>query len=174
VLPEEYLDVALSNFVLGADGIHFIDREWRATGGVSANLVMARALWLAAAEVIRSGVGHPWSDDTTVDELARHFGELCELNVGPRVLERMRTAEVELQHIVTGRTRDDVDTDLRWLSELSRMSADITVRLPFTQLRERVNDLQDRLTDLRVDDPTRARTQPPPGRSARVRGANAG
>jgi SAM-dependent methyltransferase len=149
VLPEEYLDVALSNFVVAADGIHFIDREWRATGGVAATLVMIRALWLAAVEVVRSGVGHPWSDDTTVDELAQRFGGLCELDAAPRVFQRMRSAEAELQHIVTGRSRDDVETDLLWLSGLSRTSAEVTERLPFTRLRARVADLEARLADLR-------------------------
>ena len=149
-LPEDFLDVALSNFVLAQDGIHFIDREWRATGGVAATLVMVRALWLLAAEVIRSGIDHPWSDDTTVDDLAGHFGELCEIDAGPRALERTRSAEIELQHIVTGRPRNDIDTDLRWLAGLSRMSSDVTTRLPFTQLRSRVADLQTLVADLQT------------------------
>jgi SAM-dependent methyltransferase len=148
ILPEDFLDVALSNFVLSGDGIHFIDREWRAVGGVSASLVMVRALWLLAADVIRSGIGHPWADDVTVDDLAVRFGELCGLEVSRDSLTRMRAAEVALQHMVTGRPPAEVETDLGFLADLSRASEEVTVRLPFTRLRERVADLQHRLTEL--------------------------
>lgn len=147
-LPPEYVDVALSNFVLDGDGLHFIDREWRAPAGVASHLVMARALWLLAVHVERSGTSHPWSDATTTDELAARFGELCGLDVGPGVLERVRAAESELQHLVTGRDRAALAVDLDWLGSRSRLNADVARRLPFTRLEGRIDDLQRQLGDL--------------------------
>ncbi len=149
-LPPEYLDVALSNFVLGDDGLHFIDREWQATGGVSAPLVMARALWLFAKEIIRTGVDHPWPEDTTVDQLAAHLGELCELDVGQQILDRFRASEVELQQLVTGRDPDILAHDYQWLGSCSRATSEVVTRLPFSHLRTQVERLHGRLGDLQV------------------------
>ena len=147
-LPGEYLDAALSNFVHDGGGLHFIDREWQAPGGVARDLVMARALWLFAQDLIRSGVGHPWCDDATVDGLAARLGELCGLEVGPPVLDRMRSAEVELQHIVTGRDRAAIAADLAWLGGQSRASSDVAAGLPFRSLRHQISSLSQRLHDL--------------------------
>lgn len=141
-LAPEHLDVALSNFVLGADGLHFIDREWRATGGVSAELVMARALWLLAMELVRHGVEHPWPDSTSVRQLTASLCELCGLRAGDDIVDRLLPAEVELQHLVTGRDRAVLREDLRWLAGRSRADSEVTARLPFTELRGRVEDLQ--------------------------------
>lgn len=147
-LPGEYLDVALSNFVLGEDGIHFIDREWQAHGGVAPRLVMARALWLFARDVIWTGVEHPWPDATTIDELATRLGELCGLDAGPRVLEGMRAAEIELQHLVTGRSREEIAVDLAWLARQSRVSVEVCAALPLTRLREEVLGVASRLREV--------------------------
>jgi len=141
-LPPEHLDVALSNFVVGDDGLHFIDREWRAAGGVSAELVMARALWLLAMELVRRGVEHPWPDSTTVRQLTASLCELGGLGAGDDIVDRLLPAEVELQHLVTGRDRAALREDLRWLAGRSRVDSEVTARLPFTELRARVEDLQ--------------------------------
>jgi len=147
-LPPEYLDVALSNFVVGDDGLHFIDREWRARDGVAAQLVMARALWLFAKEIIQTGVDHPWPDDTTVDRLAAHLGDLCELDVDHRVLHRLRESEVELQHLVTGRESAVLAKDLEWLGSCSRVSPEVVTRLPFSHLRTQIERLHGQVVDL--------------------------
>jgi hypothetical protein len=152
-LPGEYLDVALSNFVRGGDGLHFIDREWQALGGVEPALVMARALWLFARDLIRSGVDHPWCDDATVDGLTTRLAELCGLDAAPRVLERMRSAEAELQHIVTGRNRDEIAGDLARLGGQTRASSEVAAGLPFRSLRQQVSSLSQRLADLQVQAP---------------------
>ena len=142
LLPPEYLDVALSNFVLGEDGLAFIDREWQAAGGVTARLVMARALWLLAMGLVRHGSAHPWPDDATVRELTASLCELCGLEVGGDVLDRLLPAEVELQHLVTGRDRGALRQDLEWLADRSRADAAATASLPFTELRRRVDELE--------------------------------
>lgn len=147
-LPSEYLDVALSNFVLGDDGLHFIDREWQARGGVAAQLVMARALWLFAKEIIRTGVDHPWPEDTTVDRLAAHLGDLCELDINQRILDRLRGSEVELQRLVTGRDPAVLAHDYQWLGSCSRVSSEVVTRLPFSHLRTQVEKLHGQLNDL--------------------------
>jgi SAM-dependent methyltransferase len=141
-LPPEYLDVALSNLVVGDDGLHFIDHEWRASGGVTARLVMARALWLLAMELVRHGVEHPWPDATTVRQLTASLCELGGLGAGDDIVDRLLPAEVELQHLVTGRDRAALRDDLRWLAGRSRANSEVTARLPFTELRGRVEDLQ--------------------------------
>ena len=148
MLPSEYLDVALSNFVLGDDGLHFIDREWQARGGVAAQLVMARALWLFAKEIIRTGVDHPWPEDTTVDRLTAHLGDLCELDINQRILDRLRVSEVELQRLVTGRDPAVLAHDYQWLGSCSRVSSEVVTRLPFSHLRTQVEKLHGQLTDL--------------------------
>ena len=38
----------------------------QAPAGVGAHPVMVRALWLMAAQIIRSGSDHPWPEDVTV------------------------------------------------------------------------------------------------------------
>jgi SAM-dependent methyltransferase len=144
-LAGEYLDAALSNFVLAGDGLHFIDREWQAEGGVARDLVAARALWLFAQDLIRSGVAHPWCDEATVDELAAKLGALCGLELGADALDRMRAAEAELQHLVTGRSHDQIASDLAWLGGRSRASADVAANLPFRSLRRQVDSLARRL-----------------------------
>jgi len=146
-LPPEYLDVALSNFVVEDDGLHFIDREWQARGGVARDLVMTRALWLFSQYVIRTGATHPWPDATTVDELATRLGELCGLDVRPQILERMRAAEVELQHIVTGVDPGRLAEDLEWISRQSRNSLEIYATLPATRARRDVLSVLQQLRD---------------------------
>jgi SAM-dependent methyltransferase len=147
-LPGEYLDAALSNFVLDGGGLHFIDREWQAPGGVARDLVMARALWLFAQDLIRSGVGHPWCDEATADALTARLAGLCGLDIGTSALDRMRAAEAELQHIVTARDPDQIAGDLAWLGGQSRASSDVAVGLPFRSLRQQVSSLSQRLEDL--------------------------
>lgn len=146
--PPEFVDVALSNFVLDDEGLHFIDREWQAPAGVAAHLVMVRALWLLAAHVIRSATHHPWSDHITVDQLAARLGELCEVDAGPRLLERVRLAEVELLHLVTGRDPAAIATDLEWMAGRSLLNSEVAGTLPFTRLEGRIDDLQTKLADL--------------------------
>jgi SAM-dependent methyltransferase len=147
-LPGDFLDAALSNFVLAADGIHFIDREWQARGGVSPRLVMARALWLFARDVIRTGVTHFWPADTTVDGLTTRLGELCGVDVGPRVLDRMRAAEVELQQLVTDRDPSQLLADHEWVSRQSRTSLEVCSGLPLSRVRENLLAVAAKLREL--------------------------
>ncbi len=148
-LPPEYLDVALSNFVIGDDGLHFIDREWQASNGVAAQLVMARALWLFAKEIIQTGVDHLWPDDTTVDRLASYLGDLCELDISQQMLDRLRVSEVELQHLVTGRDPAVLAQDYQWLGSCSRVSSEVVTRLPFSRLRTQIERLNGQVDDLK-------------------------
>jgi chromosome segregation ATPase len=87
-------------------------------------------------------------DEATVDELAARLGDLCGLEFGAGALDRMRTAEAELQHIVTGRDRDQIAADLAWLGGQSRASSDVAAALPFRSLRQRVDSLSQRLHEL--------------------------
>lgn len=168
-LPAEFLDVALSNFVLGGDGLHFIDREWQARGGVEPTLVMTRALWLFARDVVRTGIDHFWPADTTVDGLASRLGELCGIDGGPRTLERMRAAEVELQHLVTGRPRDEILSDLEWVARQSRTSLEVCAGLPLTRVRDNMLAVAASLRQL--EDSSRRREHELGGQLAEARDA---
>lgn len=134
VLPEDHLDVALDNFVDGADGLRFIDPEWHLAGGVDAELAVARSLWGLARTFVTTGVGHPWADELTVDELAAALGAMAGAQVGTAVLERWWAAEAELQHLVRGEPVDQVVGEHRRIGQLSRLDLDVVRSLPVTRL----------------------------------------
>lgn len=101
-LPGDHLDVELANFVSVADGVECIDREWHAAVGVDADVVQARALWYLAYTIVHTQARHPFGPDVSVDEVAGKLGRLIDLEVSDEALERWKTAEVELQHLVLG------------------------------------------------------------------------
>jgi hypothetical protein len=144
-LPPELLDLALSNFVVQPDGLRFIDREWRAAGGVSIRPAMARALWLFACDLTRTGSDHPWASESSTDELAAKLGELCGVAIDAELLDRLREAELELQQVVTGRSRESLQTDYEWLSSRSRASIGVATSLPFTGMQRRIARQQEQI-----------------------------
>jgi SAM-dependent methyltransferase len=148
VLPPEFLDLALSNFVVQPDGLRFIDDEWRAQGGVSARLAKARALWLFARDLVCSGADHPWVDELTVDQLATRLGEMCGVAIDGELLERMVTAEVELQTLVTGRDRDSLRRDHEWLGAASRATSELSSELPYTRLERQIARQHEQVREL--------------------------
>ena len=58
-LPEDFLDVLPSNFILHEGSLTFIDREWLAPGPVCAETVEVRALWYLARQFVRRRRGPP-------------------------------------------------------------------------------------------------------------------
>jgi 2-polyprenyl-3-methyl-5-hydroxy-6-metoxy-1,4-benzoquinol methylase len=147
LLPPSHLDLALSNFVLHQDGIRFIDTEWHAEGGVEPRLAMARSLWLLARDLVLSGSDHPWHDELTVDELTFQLAGLCGLPLTPPLLDRLKMAEVELQHLVTGRDRESLAEDFRWLASRSQTSDDVAAALPLTRHQRQLERRIDRLEE---------------------------
>jgi SAM-dependent methyltransferase len=150
VLPAEYLDVSLSNFVVDGEGrVHYIDTEWQAPGPVDADLVVARALWSFAVDLVCRGVFHPWAG-STVDEMAERLGILCESPADAALLARWRTAEADLQAKIHGRPAAELKTELEVVGQRSRLTTSVSRHLPFTTLRRQVRELPLREAELRA------------------------
>jgi precorrin-6B methylase 2 len=115
VLPPTFVDVSLDNFVDEDGVLHFIDDEWEVPDGVDASLVVTRALWWLARTLVVSGTDHPWSPTLSVDHLAIALGAWCGEVIDRNRLERFRSAEAQLQGVVTG---NDPDANLDELVEL--------------------------------------------------------
>jgi hypothetical protein len=147
LLPAEYLDVSLSNFVIDAQGLlHYIDAEWQAPGPIDADLVAGRALWSFAVDLVHRGVLHPWPPSTTVDEMAERLGGLGETRADAALLARWKTAESDLQSKIHGRPPAEVRAELDAAGQASRLTASVSRHLPFTLLRRQARELQARLS----------------------------
>jgi SAM-dependent methyltransferase len=135
LLPADHIDVNLSNFVSCEKGIVVVDNEWVAAGPVDADLVLFRALWGLAADLVHRGVIHPWPSHLAVDALAGALGAACGVPAAPDDVQAWRQAEAELLALVRG---GKVGDHLDWLvrtGSSSRADADYRTSLPFTALR---------------------------------------
>ena len=141
LLPADHLDVDLGNFVAGI----YVDREWRADGGVDADLVVLRALWSFAFNVVARGVRHPWPLSTTVDELAQTLARMCGAAASDQAVDGWRQAEAALQAKVRGVDADDVLGELVRVGSVSQVSPGSSRYLPFTSLRHTLGRTYDHL-----------------------------
>ena len=96
VLPPEWLDAGPDNFVVTADGLAFVDREWHATGGVNVRLAVVRGLWKAVSAMLSARCHLPWPATWSNDRLVAHLGGLIGENIDSGLLERWRDAEADL------------------------------------------------------------------------------
>jgi len=146
LLPADHLDVDLANFVAGAaEALTYVDREWRAEGGVDADLVCLRALWSFAFAVVARGVRHPWALSTTVDELTQVLARMCGTAAGDAAVDRWREAESELQTKVRGVEAAEVRAELERVGAVSQVSPGSSRYLPFTSLRHTLARTYDHL-----------------------------
>jgi SAM-dependent methyltransferase len=100
-LPPECIDLKLSNFIESADGVHFIDDEWRTRGPVSRDLAVLRGLWWTAKDLIDDFVVLPWGSEIGVRDLTVELGRLGGVEVGdPALLERFLAGEALFQGLV--------------------------------------------------------------------------
>ncbi len=141
LLPDDHLDVDLANFVAGT----YVDREWRAEGGVDADLVALRALWSFAFNVVARGVRHPWPLETTVDELTQTLARLCGTPASDNAIARWRQAESELQAKVRGIGIATTREELERVGAVSQVSPGSSRYLPFTALRHSLARTYDHL-----------------------------
>ncbi len=95
-LPPEWLDAGPDNFVVTADGLGFVDREWRASGGVDVRLVVVRGLWKVLSALLSARCPLPWPATWSNDRLIAHLGGLIGEEVDADLLERWRRAEDDL------------------------------------------------------------------------------
>jgi len=145
LLPADHIDVNLANFVSSEGGIVGVDSEWVAAGPVDADLVLLRALWGLAVDMVHRGVIHPWPSELAVDALAGALGAACGVPAGPDEIQAWRDAEAELLAIVNGGKADD---HLDWLvrtGSASRADAETRASLPFTALRRELAGARQRV-----------------------------
>jgi len=134
-LPPEYLDASFSNFVDSGDAVVFIDREWHLDSPVDAALIRIRALWYLALDLVVSGVAHPFGAHTSVDDLAIILAELGGLDFDRGLIEEFIADEARVQEVVTGKTAERIETDLRDLGSTTRIEKEATSNLPIAQIR---------------------------------------
>ena len=141
VLPADHLDVALDNFVDDGDAIHFIDPEWVAGDAVSAELVVARALWGLARRLITTGVEQPWPPELTVDALAAALGAMCGERLDADRLDAWWTAEGELLGVVAGADPDEVAAEHADIGRSCRLDQGVSRGLPWSRVRSALAEL---------------------------------
>jgi len=134
-LPPEYLDANLSNFIDSGDSVVFVDREWRLGSRVDATLTRLRTLWYFALELVGSGVAHPFSPDTSVDDLAIQLAKLTGLDLDRRLIDEIICDEALVQEVVTGTPARSVETNLHALGSSSRTEEEVARNLPVSQIR---------------------------------------
>ena len=96
ILPPEWLDAGPDNFVVTADGLEFVDREWVAAGGVDIRLAVVRGLWKTVSAMLSSRCQLPWPVTWSNDRLVAHLGGLIGEDIDAELLKRWRQAEDEL------------------------------------------------------------------------------
>jgi SAM-dependent methyltransferase len=158
VLPPDYLDLVLSNFIVSDDGVDFIDREWIADPAVDADLVSVRGLWLLAQDLVRGGGIHPWDPGLTVDELTIELGRLADLPAA-EVLDHLHAAEAELLHLVTGRPAKSIRADLEWFRSFRPTAPEAIRSMPLSRLRDQLDAVRADLANLGVERRERARLE---------------
>ena len=96
ILPPEWLDAGPDNFVVTANGLKFVDREWQAAGGVDVRLAVVRGLWKTVSAMLSARCHLPWPVTWSNDRLVAHLGGLIGEDIDDELLERWRQAEDEL------------------------------------------------------------------------------
>jgi SAM-dependent methyltransferase len=158
VLPPEYFDVCPSNFIVGEDGVSYVDREWLVKPGVDADLVSVRGLWLLARELVTGGGIHPWDPSLTADELTVELGRLVDLPAS-ELLDRCYENEVELLQMVSGRNADAIRADLEWMRSFRPTDPTVVRALPVSRWFEQLDAARAELENLAVERSERARLE---------------
>ena len=96
VLPSDWLDAGPDNFVVTADGLVFVDREWQAAGGVDVRLAVVRGLWKTVSAMLSARCHLPWPTTWSNDRLVQHLGGLIGESIDADLLNRWRQAEDDL------------------------------------------------------------------------------
>ncbi len=95
-LPPDWLDAGPDNFVVTADGLKFVDREWLAAGGVDVRLAVVRGLWKTVSAMLSARCHLPWPVTWSNDRLVAHLGTLIGEDIDDDLLRQWRQAEDEL------------------------------------------------------------------------------
>ena len=99
-LPPVWLDSGPDNFVMTAEGLKFVDREWVAAGGVDVRLAVVRGLWKTVSALLSARCHLPLPVTWSNDRLVAHLGGLIGEHIDDDLLSRWRQAEGELMGLV--------------------------------------------------------------------------
>ncbi|MXZ76839.1 MAG: methyltransferase domain-containing protein [Acidimicrobiia bacterium] len=99
-LPPDWLDAGPDNFVVTADDLKFVDREWLAAGGVDVRLAVVRGLWKTVSAMLSARCHLPWPTTWSNDRLVAHLGTLIGEDIDEGLMKQWRQAEDELVRLV--------------------------------------------------------------------------
>jgi SAM-dependent methyltransferase len=140
-LPPDWLDAGPDNFVVTAEGLVFVDREWQAAGGVDVRLAVVRGLWKAVSAMLSARCHLPWPVTWSNDHLVAHLGGLIGEDIDAGLLEQWRQAE----HDLIGRVYRQPAVRLAELHDAgsrSRMDQMASPLAPYRRMEHEVHQLR--------------------------------
>ena len=130
VLSEELLDCGFDNLVFEDGALKLIDDEWVASGGVNADLAIARSLWKLSYVIVKSGCKIPWASNTSIENLTVKFLEMFPKDLRNDLLTDFYKAEASLRSVVmSGQITDHLED----LYETNRRSVNSAFLIHSTQ-----------------------------------------
>ena len=130
VLSEELLDCGFDNLVFEDGALKLIDDEWVASGGVNADLAIARSLWKLSYVIVKSGPKIPWTSNTSIENLTVKFLEMFPKDLRNDLLTDFYKAEASLRSVVmSGQITDHLEN----LYETNRRSLNSAFSIHSTQ-----------------------------------------
>ena len=130
VLNEELLDCGFDNLVFEDGVLKLIDDEWSASGGVNADLAIARSLWKLSYLIVKSGSKVPWTSNMSIEDLTIKFLEMFPKDLRNDLLTDFYKAEASLRSVVmSGQITDHLED----LYETNRRSVNSAFSINSTQ-----------------------------------------
>ena len=130
VLSEELLDCGFDNLVFEDGVLKLIDDEWSASGGVNADLAIARSLWKLSYLIVKSGSKVPWTSNMSIEDLTIKFLEMFPKDLRNDLLTDFYKAEASLRSVVmSGQITDHLED----LYETNRRSVNSAFSIHSTQ-----------------------------------------
>ena len=130
VLNEELLDCGFDNLVFEDGVLKLIDDEWSASGGVNADLAIARSLWKLSYLIVKSGSKVPWTSNMSIEDLTIKFLEMFPKDLRNDLLTDFYKAEASLRSVVmSGQITDHLED----LYETNRRSVNNAFSIYSTQ-----------------------------------------
>ena len=130
VLGEEFIDCGFDNLVFEDGVLKLIDDEWVASGGVNADLAIARSLWKLSYLIVKSGSKVPWTSNMSIEDLTIKFLEMFPKDLRNDLLTDFYKAEASLRSVVmSGQITDHLED----LYETNRRSVNSAFSIHSTQ-----------------------------------------
>ena len=130
VLGEGFIDCGFDNLVFEDGVLKLIDDEWSASGGVNADLAIARSLWKLSYLIVKSGSKVPWTSNISIEDLTIKFLEMFPKDLRNDLLTDFYKAEASLRSVVmSGQITDHLED----LYETNRRSVNSAFSIHSTQ-----------------------------------------